>query len=126
MIATSHDEHMRTYQQADLILDPFPHGGGVVSLEQLYMGVPLITRYGTQPAGRSAASVLTTMGLTEWIAKDAADYVEKAVATANDWKRLSAERKTLQQRFLDSPAVKGYVEAVEAAYRKMWTTWLAK
>lgn len=119
-IATSHPEHMQAYQQADLILDPFPHSGGVVCLEQLYMGVPMITRYGTQASGRTSSSVLTTMGRTEWIAHSKEQYVEKAVAMANDVKTLSRVRKTLRQQFMDSPVVQGYPEKVEAAYRAMW------
>jgi predicted O-linked N-acetylglucosamine transferase (SPINDLY family) len=37
--ATSHSDHMLSYQMADLCLDPWPHCGGIVSLEQLFMGV---------------------------------------------------------------------------------------
>ena len=125
-IATTHQEHLLTYQQADLMLDPFPHGGGVVSLEQLYMGVPMITRYGTQPAGRTGASVLTVLGKQDWIAKDEDEYVEKAVAMVQDLPKLAAMRKTLRQEFLDSPVVKGYAEQVEAAYRTMWERWCQK
>ena len=125
-IATSHEDHMRSYQQADLILDPFPHGGGVVSLEQLYMGVPMVTRYGTQPAGRTAASALTAMGKTDWIAKDEKDYVEIAVRMANDIPFLSKIRKTLHDEFVASPVITGYTAQVEAAYRTMWETWCKK
>ena len=125
-IATSHQEHMQAYQQADLILDPFPHGGGVVSLEQLYMGVPMVTKYGTQPSGRTAASVLTAMGKTDWIAKDDAEYVEKAVAMVQDIPALAKIRKTLHDEFMTSSVIVGYVDAVEAAYRTMWERWCKK
>jgi len=124
--ATSHEDHLRAYQQADLILDPFPHSGGVVSLEQLYMGVPMVTRYGTQPSGRNAASVLTAMGKTDWIAKDEAEYVEKAVALVSDLPALVKIRQTLHTEFLDSPVVFGYVDRVEAAYQEMWTRWISQ
>lgn len=122
-IATNHQEHMQTYQQADLILDPFPHSGGVVCLEQLYMGVPMVTRYGTQAAGRTSSSVLTAMGRSEWIAKSHEEYVQKGVRMANDVKSLALVRKTLQEEFLKSPVVKGYPEMVERAYRDIWQRW---
>jgi predicted O-linked N-acetylglucosamine transferase (SPINDLY family) len=125
-MATSHPEHMQAYQQSDLILDPFPHGGGVVALEQLYMGVPMVTLYGTQPSGRSAASALTVMGKTDWIARTPAEYVEKAVAMVQDLPALGKIRKTLRQEFLDSAVVKGYAPAVEAAYRTIWERWCQK
>lgn len=119
-IATPHPDHMLAYQQADICLDEWPHGGGVVGLEQLYMGVPLLTKYGTQPSGRSAASVLTAMGRKDWIAYSPDEFIEKAVAMSENPKALADARKTLRQELLDSPVVKGYVEAVEAAYAQMW------
>src|SRR5262245_33227946 len=122
-IATSHPEHMQSYQQADLILDPWPHSGGVVCLEQLFMGVPMITRYGTQAAGRTSSSVLTAMGKKDWIAHSQEEYVEKAVMMVADPQRLGSIRKTLQQEFLESPVVKGYAAHVEAAYREIWRRW---
>jgi len=124
-IGTSHQEHLQSYQQADIILDPFPHTGGVVGLEQLYMGVPIITLYGTQPAGRTTSSVLTAMGRTDWIARTPAEYVERAVTLAGDIPMLTKVRKTLRQELLDSPVVKDYVVAVEKAYRNMWLKWCA-
>ncbi len=125
-LATSHNDHLLSYHQADLCLDPWPHGGGVVALEQLYMGVPLLTLYGTQPSGRSAASILAAMDRTDWIAKTPEEYVSKAVAMVNDLPALAKARKTLRQELLDSPVVKGYIEAVEAVYRDLWKRWVSK
>jgi predicted O-linked N-acetylglucosamine transferase (SPINDLY family) len=119
-ISTSHPDHMLAYQQCDLALDPYPHGGGIVSLEQLYMGIPLITLYGKQPSGRSATSVLTAMGRKDWIAYSEQEYIDKAVALAGDIPTLNKSRKTLRDELMTSPVVKGYREAVEAAYRKVW------
>ena len=123
-ISTGHQEHLQTYQQADIVLDPFPHTGGVVGMEQLYMGVPVVTLYGTQPAGRSTSSVLTAMGRNDWIAKSRDEYVEIAVAMAGDIPMLTKVRKTLRQELLDSPVVKDYPAAVEKAYREMWLKWV--
>lgn len=125
-ISTSHPEHMLAYHQADLMLDPFPHGGGVVSLEELYMGVPLVTLYGSQPSGRTAASALTCLGHTEWIAKTPAEYIDIAANLAQDVPALAKARKTLRSEFLASPVVAGYREAVEAKYKEMWQEWCAR
>lgn len=122
-INTSHPDHMLAHQQADLLLDPFPHSGGVVALEQLYMGVPLLTLYGRQPGGRTASSVLTQMKRTDWIARSTDEYVAKAVELAGQPQVLSKARKTLRQELLNSPVVKDYHLAVEAAYRDMWQRW---
>jgi len=120
LIGTSHEEHMQAYRNSDLQLDPFPHGGGVVALEQLYMGLPIITLYGTQPSGRNTASVLTAMGRADWIAKTPDEYVEKAVALANDLPTLREARKTLHDELVKSPVVAGYASKVEAAYQELW------
>lgn len=118
--ATAHPDHMREYQNVDIVLDPFPHGGGNVVLEVLYTGVPIITRYGRQAAGRTASSVLTTLGGEEWIARSDEEYVEKAVEWSKRPDDLAAARKTLRADFINSPIVNGYAKSVESAYRAMW------
>jgi len=120
MIGTNHNEHMLEYRNCDVSLDPFPHGGGIVALEQLYMGTPLVTLRGTQPSGRSGASILTAMGRKGWIADNLDQYIDIAVALANDPKQLRDARKTLHDDLMNSPVIKGYREAVEVAYVKMW------
>jgi predicted O-linked N-acetylglucosamine transferase (SPINDLY family) len=125
--ATNHPDHMLAYQMADLILDPFPHCGGIVSLEAIYMGLPILTLYGNKPAGRNTSSVLTAMGRTEWIARTPEEYIEKAVDLAeNGVRELAKARQSLRQELLESPVVKGYVEKVEEAYRQAWREWCEK
>lgn len=121
-IATPHVEHLRSYQTVDLILDPFPHSGGVVGLEQLWMGVPMVAMNGPQAGGRTTASILTAMKRTAWIVSDPQGYVEQAVAMAQDTDTLKAVRLTLRQELESSPVMTGYVDAVEAAYRALWST----
>ncbi|HEY9844005.1 MAG TPA: tetratricopeptide repeat protein, partial [Candidatus Obscuribacterales bacterium] len=36
------EEHLKFFQQLDLVLDPFPYNGGISSLEALWMGRPLV------------------------------------------------------------------------------------
>jgi predicted O-linked N-acetylglucosamine transferase (SPINDLY family) len=122
-VATSHSDHMLAFQMCDIFLDPFPHSGGAVSLEVLYMSVPSITLYGTQPSGRSMSSILTAMGRTDWIAKTPEEYVEKVVDLANRPKELADARKNLRKELLESPVVKNYVESVEKAYAEIWKRW---
>ena len=124
-ISTNHQEHLSAMQQADIMLDPFPHSGGVVGLEQLYMGVPIVTLYGSQAAGRTTSSVLTAMGRLDWIAKTPDDYIERAVALAQDIPALIQVRQTLREELLASPVIIGYREAVEATYRTIWQKWCA-
>lgn len=112
-------DHMLSYQFSDLILDPFPHSGGTCCLEQLWMGVPIVTLYGTQAGGRTTSSVLTAMrnGRDSWIARTRDDYIRLAVDLSGAYRCLIDDaRKTLRQELLDSPVCKGYVAAVENVY----------
>ena len=56
---TPWEEHVQAYHRVDLALDPFPHGGGVTTLEGLMMGVPVITLRWPSIAGRLSASIVT-------------------------------------------------------------------
>lgn len=123
---TDHAAHLMSYQQADLFLDTWPHGAGVVSCECLYMGVPLLTRYGTQPSGRSASSVLSALGRKDWIARSREEFIDKAVGLADNPKDLAKARLTLRKELVESPVVKGYAVAVEEAYRGLWREWCEK
>jgi protein O-GlcNAc transferase len=125
-ISTPHHEHMGAYARCDLYLDPFPHGSGIVALEVLYAGVPMVTLYGKQPAGRTASSVLTVLGRADWIARTKEEYVEKVVDLAGRPHDLAAVRKTLRADLVNSPVVKDYHAAVEEAYRRMWRVYCDK
>ncbi|MGH6977037.1 MAG: tetratricopeptide repeat protein, partial [Stellaceae bacterium] len=61
---TGRAEHFAAYRALDLALDPFPHGGGMTTLDALAMGVPVITRTGRTIPSRLAASCLTALDLT--------------------------------------------------------------
>ena len=124
---TSWYEHVRAYQQIDFVLDPFPQGGGVTALEGLMMGVPMITLRGQTVAGRASASIMTTLGLTDWIAETQEQYVELALQKAADLQSLAVLRRQLRGIFTSS--VLGdqvaYARAVEQEYRLLWQRWCA-
>ncbi|MBM3567512.1 MAG: tetratricopeptide repeat protein [Alphaproteobacteria bacterium] len=122
---TGQYQHLAAYNRVDLALDPFPHGGGVSTVDALWMGVPCVTVCDLRPSGRASASILTTLGLTEWIAADRQGYVELAVARAGDLALLGRLRPQLRQRFRGSILADGlaFARQVEAAYREIWRRW---
>ncbi|HXW26920.1 MAG TPA: tetratricopeptide repeat protein [Xanthobacteraceae bacterium] len=117
--------HFRAYQAIDIALDPFPHGGGMTSLDALWMGVPVITWPGETISSRLAAASLTALGLADFVAPDQTAYVSLAAATATDASALAALRTSLRGRLANSPVgnAAAYARAVEAAYRSMWERW---
>ena len=124
---TTHHGHLATHGDIDILLDTFPHGGGVTSVEALLMGVPVVTLLGDRVAGRLAASFLTILGLDDLVAASPEAYVAIAARLAADRDRLAHERATLRTRLLASPLADAdrYTRAVEAAYCEMWQRWCA-
>lgn len=125
--ATSIQDHVAAYQAIDLALDPLAQSGGVTTLEALWMGVPVVTLPRRNVGTRTCASALTVLGLQEaFVATSAADYVEKAAAWVTTRRHELAQiRAGLRERMRASALCAGYVEAVEAAYRMLWTEWCA-
>lgn len=117
-----HDAFMATYADADIMLDSFPFGGGITSLDALAMGVPVVTLPSDRMAGRQTQAFLELAGHHDLIAKDWDDYVRIAIQLASDSQRLQQLRETLRDDLLRSPLcdVKQFTRDLEAAYRFMW------
>jgi len=122
---TARHEHFAAYQAVDLALDPFPHGGGMTTLDALWMGVPVVSWAGRTISSRLAAASLAALGLSDFIAPGPGAYVELAVAKASDLGALARLRATLRARLAASELgdPKRYARAVEGAYRAMWRRW---
>jgi len=128
MGGTDWNAHMEVYNEIDIALDPFPHGGGVTTLEALMMGVPVITlRWPTIP-GRLSSSILTALQMTDWIAETKDEYIAKTIEKADNLQDLTKTRQGLRARFQASPIGDGraYCRAVEAHYRDLWRRWCAQ
>jgi predicted O-linked N-acetylglucosamine transferase (SPINDLY family) len=124
---TTRFEHLAAHTEVDIVLDTFPHTGGVTTVEALLMGVPVVTLLGEGVAGRLSASFLTALGLDDLIAETTDGYVSVARRLAGNLDRLADERATLRERLLASPIgdTRAYTRAVEAAYREFWRRWCA-
>jgi protein O-GlcNAc transferase len=121
---TSKQEHLKTHNQIDIMLDPFPHNGGITTLESLRMGVPVLTCE-QKTRCPTSASILHVLGLDEWRAGDETDYANRAVQFANDVQSLKILRQQLRNRFDESVLGNSqlYVSEVEAIYQQLWHKW---
>jgi protein O-GlcNAc transferase len=119
--------HFGAYQRIDIALDPFPHGGGMTTLDALWMGVPVVTWSGETISSRLAAASLTALGLTDFVATDPETYVDLAIAKASNIEYLSLLRTSLRERLATSEFgdCSRYSRAVETAYREIWHRWCA-
>jgi protein O-GlcNAc transferase len=122
------EAHFAGYHDLDIALDPSPHGGGMTTLDALWMGVPVVTCPGRTISSRLAAASLHAAGLDDYIASDPAHYVELAIAKAGDLPALAELRRTLRERIAGTAfgdPVR-YARAVEGQYRSMWRRWCAQ
>jgi predicted O-linked N-acetylglucosamine transferase (SPINDLY family) len=124
---TSHAEHFRIYSEVDMILDSYPHGGGISTADALWMGVPVVNLAGATPVSRVSAAILSAVQMRDWIAETEDDYVRIAVDAAKDLQRLAAIRQGLRARASASPIgdLQAYTRSVEESYRGMWRRWCA-
>ena len=118
-------EHLATYAHLDIALDPFPYNGTTTTCEALWMGVPVITLAGTTHAGCVGVSLLTTVGLTEFIAESPEEYLGLAARLAENPVRLGLLRADLRGKIAGSSLCDGhsFARRVEGAYRTMWEKW---
>lgn len=115
-------DHLAAYNEIDIALDTFPYHGTTTSCEALWMGVPVVTLAGDRHAARVGVSLLSSIGLEAFVADNVDEYVEIAVALAENPQSLSGLRQTMRERVCSSPLMdqRGMGADLGAALRGMW------
>lgn len=125
--STERNEHMRSYGQIDLCLDPWPDGGGISTLEAAWMGVPTVTAPWHQIPSRTTASINRELGLDCLTARNPTEYVERAVA-ADEQRETLADIRSWMRDLMTASAFGShrlYTAHVERHYRAFWRRWVA-
>jgi len=122
-----YDAYLASYQRVDIALDPFPYAGGTVTVQALWMGVPVLTLHGDRHVSRNGSGIMHAMEMPEWVARSESDYVDRAVAFASDLSALAALRSSLHDRFVSSSLCDAprFARNLEQAFRSMWRAWCA-
>jgi predicted O-linked N-acetylglucosamine transferase (SPINDLY family) len=86
------------------------------------MGVPVITMTGERPMSRYGASVLSAVGLSQWIVANPEQYVDLVTKLASDLPALSRLRLELRSRIQHSTLTDeaGYARRLATVYRAIW------
>ena len=110
-------QYLAVLRALDVMLDPFPFGGGNTTLEAIAVGTPVVTCPPPRLRGRLAACFLREIGLTEGIAEDVHDYVRKAVRLAGPGRAAhSAALLQRGERLWAQPAfVQSFAEGLRGA-----------
>jgi len=122
---TALHDYLRSIGGVDIALDTTPYSGGTTTCDALWMGVPVVALRGSRSISRSAASILSSVGLADWIASTPQDYLRRAAELARDQGRLEELRASLRPKMLRSPIMDeaSFVRDLETAYRTMWRAW---
>jgi protein O-GlcNAc transferase len=120
-------EHLAAHAAADVSLDPFPQGGGISTLDALWMGIPVVTLQGKTVSSRISTSILKVVGLSDWTAETPQEYLDIACRQAREIPRLAQLRGSLRERAAATAVGNSgeYVRAVEAVYKDLWERWCA-
>ena len=121
------NDYLALHASVDVMLDTFPYTGGTTTCHALWMGVPVVSHAGETATSRGGASLLTAVGLDEFIADTHAGYISIAAGLAQDAARLAALRSTMRERMQESALMNEarFTRELESAYRAMWREWCA-
>lgn len=115
--------HFNAYKLADIALDTTPFNGLTITIEQISMGLPVITLVGESMQSRGCAHVNHVLKLNDLIAETESEYIIKAQKLANDIKKLDYYRHNLRDILNKSPLrndAAGFAKCVEEAYTQAW------
>jgi protein O-GlcNAc transferase len=118
----SRADYFAAISGVDVMLDPFPFNGATTTLDALWMGVPVLSLKGQGYVSHMGESILTPLGLADWVAQSVEDYVDKAVAIASDLQTLAAMRANLRTRLSESSLMnaEAFASGFSTTLRSMW------
>lgn len=118
-------DYLALHHHVDFCLDTFPFGGGATTAHAAWMGVPTLCLAGETPASRFGATELHHLGLDEFIATSAEDFVGKGRYWAENIPALSDVRQGMRARFRTSPLAQyaDFADNFETMLRTMWERW---
>ncbi|WP_081344728.1 tetratricopeptide repeat protein [Janthinobacterium lividum] len=124
---TSTSDYLALHRLVDVCLDTWPYNGGTTTLHALWMGVPTLTMAGKTLQSRVGATILGHLGLTQFIAQDLSDLIQKGQELANDLDALVKLRMSMRTRLANSAAGQPALIAagLDSALRTAWQRWCA-
>lgn len=96
-------EHLARHQCADLFLDTYPCNAHTTASDALWANLPLVTCSGNSFASRVAGSLLTNVGLANFITTNLLDYENRIVSLLSNPAEIAAARTHLTEKKLKLP-----------------------
>jgi protein O-GlcNAc transferase len=120
--AMGYEAYLDSYAQVDFMLDTFPYPGGTTTCEALWMGVPTVTLEGNTMLARQGAGLMKSANLPSWVAKSEEQYVDLAIAKANDLSGLAHLRASIRGQIAQTSLFNGerFSAQLGSAFEAMW------
>ena len=101
------EDHLQRIKLADIFLDTFPYNAHTSASDSVRMGLPLITMMGNSFASRVAASILSSINMSELVTKNINEYENLAIHLGNNKLKLTEVKKNMnanikKSHFFDS------------------------
>jgi hypothetical protein len=111
-------EYMQAMELAELAIESHPFGGYNTIVDQLHLGIPIVTREGTRFYNRAASGLLRKVGLDELVATSDEEYVEKVIRLIDDddYRHALSERikgMNLREMVYDTDEPKYFRKAID-------------
>jgi glycosyltransferase involved in cell wall biosynthesis len=109
-------DYLTVIRSLDLALDTSPYSGGVVTLDLLSQGVPVVTMGGDQACSRTTASILACLGPDGLVAEGRDAWIGRVLALIDDAEARRALRAELRATHIPrlAAAIPATIRAVEA------------
>jgi len=108
--------HLKTYNEIDIALDPFPFNGATTTCEALWMGLPVLSLAGDNSVARMGVSILSAVGLESWLANSVNEYIALAQHHAASLDNLATLRAGLRTRLANSQLCDDDAFAIDFAH----------
>jgi protein O-GlcNAc transferase len=121
-------KHLELYKQVDIGLDTSPYNGTTITIESLWMGVPVITLYGQSHSSRVGLSILSGVDMEHFAASNEEEYIMLATAIANNRDALAKMRSSMRGHLVACGLcdARHFTRALEGEYQKMWKKWCSQ
>ena len=111
---------MKALQRIDIVLSTYPQADPAMTIDALYMGVPVISIYTDRRDTRSAYDLLENVGLGELAVQNAQDYLVRALGLAQNVDTLNTLHRNLRTMVQRAQALNphNYVAMLERHYKQ--------
>ena len=115
------NDPLKDFERIDIALSTYPQADPAMTIDALFMGVPVVSIYTDRRDTRLAFDLLSHVGLAELACQNAQDYLVRAVGLATNPDTLNTLHKNLRAmvRQAQPLVANSYTALLEREYRRL-------